>query len=1190
MTFFKKYILLLFPMIFIVNSAISQSSLRKGDLEVHFLREDVEIEQGKSFFDILYLKNKTNKPVSFNVQFNTPRDWKIIGNSFEKITLQAYAESSLPVRVSLSKHIIGGVGYAVVAVINDEKGSVYNTVYTIVKIPVISSIRVKTNKTYENFNKKDLKSDFEISIENSGNIDELVNIKFIPPPNITVKKDYDELNIDNIEIKSGELKNIKYQVKLDKSVDYKKYRIHKLKVNINVHDSVIKKRIWFKYVDWSYKNIIPETKNPLNIELLAFNIFSNSKPVYIGKIFGDILLKNKKDIFYSVQNYNRKTNANLWVNSDIRLQFNSPKTTLFIGDYRGYFEHSMFGRGIYLKQKIGKNISIKGAVTKKLERNVENYGFSYTQNFMKLSSVELGGNYSDNPDFGNTLKLVYGKISTNILKTNVSVLYGKSYSQYHISNINNTYKGWGYQASLYNKIKNITINFNTKYGTPYYFGYYQGRLLTNGIVNIKLNKRKYLFFRYSQQNYRPVSLINSNLISERYTKFQRFSVSFRSFTKNNVSLYITPIIEESNTNNLLYLNPEDAFGTLNSSLEGGTSLNNKYTGISFSFSAKYGYTSVYKYADFLNGISFEGRTAENLFDIAQIRGSFKRRNFGINFIYYLGPYNISQQFAYFYSYIYSKSVIIIPFYEKDLLNNKVKIILRGTYINNLTSKISRINVNSEINWFAGKGWTFRFFNTTSSQRVNRNERSGSYSTTYFQFGINKSFSIQQPRLKYYNYQAVFYKDLNGNRIHDANEPGVSDVLTEINRANPEQDLQDKNYNGEFLSNELYSNEDGKIEYDNIAEGVYNIKYTPKDIQKAHYESEGTEKQFVAKKDTVMYIPFMERNKLFGKISLHRTKHSALGDIPLDNIKITVEGNDKTYSVLTDKDGSFEMYIPVSDYYKVKINNIFREHFDLRQEFYIVKFNGYKQFELSFDFDEKERKIHFDESDFLITDEEENGNVSFEDIKVIKQTNLRGIIKDANSLLPIHAVVSIFNNNTNELISETASSRRTGVYFTSFFAGDSYTIKVKALGYWTYTEDLYLNQVTTFDNVNRDILLRKTYIDEEIKTENLKFKSENSELSALAKAELDNLVSILFLNPDVIIEIGGHTDDMEALSINGKQLSETRAKAVAAYMKQHGLSEKRIKIRALSNHDPKSRLDTPEGRALNRRVSIIVAGF
>ena len=95
MIFLKKYFFLLFILSFIVNYTISQNTLRKGDIEVHFLKDQVEIEQNKSFFDILYVKNKTDKPVSFNVQFNAPKDWKIIGNSYEKITLQAYAESSI---------------------------------------------------------------------------------------------------------------------------------------------------------------------------------------------------------------------------------------------------------------------------------------------------------------------------------------------------------------------------------------------------------------------------------------------------------------------------------------------------------------------------------------------------------------------------------------------------------------------------------------------------------------------------------------------------------------------------------------------------------------------------------------------------------------------------------------------------------------------------------------------------------------------------------------------------------------------------------------------------------------------------------------------------------------------------------------------------------------------------------------
>jgi outer membrane protein OmpA-like peptidoglycan-associated protein len=304
----------------------------------------------------------------------------------------------------------------------------------------------------------------------------------------------------------------------------------------------------------------------------------------------------------------------------------------------------------------------------------------------------------------------------------------------------------------------------------------------------------------------------------------------------------------------------------------------------------------------------------------------------------------------------------------------------------------------------------------------------------------------------------------------------------------------------------------------------------------------------------------------------------------------VEGDEKTYSALTDKDGYFELYIPVSDYYKVKINNIFFEHFTLRQEYYIVKFNGYKQFEISFDFDEKERTIQFDESDFLINgDETADVDFTFDDIKVIKQTNLKGVVKDANSLLPIHANISVYNSKA-ELISETASSNRTGIYFTSFFAGENYDIRVFSKGYWVYKDFLNIQQVTTFENLTVDVLLKKINIDDEIKTDNLRFRSENADLSPLAQAELDNIVSLLYLNPSVYIEVSGHTDNIEALLTDPKKLSLSRAKAVADYLIKEGIPENRIKLIAMGSTRPVTKEDSEDGRARNRRVEIRVAAF
>jgi outer membrane protein OmpA-like peptidoglycan-associated protein len=177
-----------------------------------------------------------------------------------------------------------------------------------------------------------------------------------------------------------------------------------------------------------------------------------------------------------------------------------------------------------------------------------------------------------------------------------------------------------------------------------------------------------------------------------------------------------------------------------------------------------------------------------------------------------------------------------------------------------------------------------------------------------------------------------------------------------------------------------------------------------------------------------------------------------------------------------------------------------------------------------------------------------------------------------------------------LISETASSKRTGVYFTSFFAGEDYNIKAFAKGYWVYKENLNINQITTFENITHDILLNKVFLDEEIKSDNLRFESESVELSPLAKAELDNILTLLFLNPSIHVEVIGHTDNLEALVTNALDLSTGRASSVASYLVKHGLRESRVKIKGVEDKFPKSNEDSNSGREKNRRVEIRVTAF
>ena len=84
--------------------------------------------------------------------------------------------------------------------------------------------------------------------------------------------------------------------------------------------------------------------------------------------------------------------------------------------------------------------------------------------------------------------------------------------------------------------------------------------------------------------------------------------------------------------------------------------------------------------------------------------------------------------------------------------------------------------------------------------------------------------------------------------------------------------------------------------------------------------------------------------------------------------------------------------------------------------------------------------------------------------------------------------------------------------------------------------------------------------------------------------LDEVVRVLKANPGLKVEIQGHTDNIGSAGYNMK-LSLRRAQAVANYLIKHGISPSRLKVKGYGFTRPVASNDTPEGRALNRRVQL-----
>lgn len=101
-----------------------------------------------------------------------------------------------------------------------------------------------------------------------------------------------------------------------------------------------------------------------------------------------------------------------------------------------------------------------------------------------------------------------------------------------------------------------------------------------------------------------------------------------------------------------------------------------------------------------------------------------------------------------------------------------------------------------------------------------------------------------------------------------------------------------------------------------------------------------------------------------------------------------------------------------------------------------------------------------------------------------------------------------------------------------------------------------------------------------------FATNSSTLSDASKSALRNFATSLKTNPDTDIRIIGFTDNTGKVDYN-QTLSEKRAKSVYDYLMMQGVSSDRMAYEGKGVHDPVADNSTPEGRALNRRVEILI---
>ncbi|HHO75928.1 MAG TPA: OmpA family protein [Deltaproteobacteria bacterium] len=99
-----------------------------------------------------------------------------------------------------------------------------------------------------------------------------------------------------------------------------------------------------------------------------------------------------------------------------------------------------------------------------------------------------------------------------------------------------------------------------------------------------------------------------------------------------------------------------------------------------------------------------------------------------------------------------------------------------------------------------------------------------------------------------------------------------------------------------------------------------------------------------------------------------------------------------------------------------------------------------------------------------------------------------------------------------------------------------------------------------------------------------FDVDKATLKEESVKQLQHVVTLMRDNPDLTLEVQGHTDDQGADDYNLK-LSQSRAETVVAYLGLFGIDAGRLAPKGYGESKPVEPNTTEEGRAKNRRVEL-----
>ncbi len=154
------------------------------------------------------------------------------------------------------------------------------------------------------------------------------------------------------------------------------------------------------------------------------------------------------------------------------------------------------------------------------------------------------------------------------------------------------------------------------------------------------------------------------------------------------------------------------------------------------------------------------------------------------------------------------------------------------------------------------------------------------------------------------------------------------------------------------------------------------------------------------------------------------------------------------------------------------------------------------------------------------------------------------------------------------------------------AGYNYELVPRLINFYNKRETVDLTSAQPMTEITRNFYVTPIEVGQSVEIENIYFETGRAALKPESFPSLNALIEFLKEYPNVVVEIGGHTDNVGSAGVN-QRLSEQRAGAVAEYVISRGINARRIVSRGYGFSKPVASNATEEGRTRNRRVDFTI---